>query len=134
MGRNNNNNNRSRNNGGGGNSNRNNDSNDRKKSTGCKSGIGPKSGLPWVSGWNLQTRRGMLSFIAGPYGKTSVHTSNNGRDWENWVAEFSINGFPQPGVMPCLYESATGKIIFKKLQMVANPKAPNGGYFGTFNE
>lgn len=113
----------------------NNKADDQKKSSGCKAGIGPKSGKPWVSGWNFQKRRGMLTFIAGPYEGTSV-VQGKTHEWENWVAKLKLNGIPQPGVMPCLYDVTTGKVIFKDLDagMVANPKAPNGGYFGTFNK
>jgi hypothetical protein len=103
-----------------------------KKNTGCKAGVGKDSGNRWVSGWNFQKRRGMLTFIAGPYGETSVHKGDE-YDWENWIAEYSLNGIPQ-GIMPVLYCLGTGKVIFKKLQMVANPKAPNGGYFGQFKK
>jgi hypothetical protein len=116
----------------GSNNNSNNNSNNGggkpKKSTGCKAGVGAKSNAPWVSGWNLQQRRGMLSFLAFPYEGTSEHTSEQGRQWQNWVAKIKINGVPQNGVMPCLFEPSTGKVHFKEMGMIANPKKD---YFGT---
>ena len=125
-----NNNNRSGNTSSNGSGNRN-TSDKQKKTTGCKRGQGAKSGNPWVSGWNLQQRRGMLSFLAFPYQGTSIHTSENNKEWENWVAKIKLNGIPQTGVMPCLYERATGRVIFKEMGMVANP---NKNYFGTFTK
>lgn len=113
-----------------GNSNQN--SNDKPtKRTFCSAGVGPKSGNRWVSGANYYKD---WEFIAGPYSGSHITTSENGIEWQNWVAEFKIKGFPQPGVTPCLYNMKTGNLHFDKLQMVAKPGSPNGGYFGRFKK
>lgn len=127
MARNNNRNNDSRRDGG------NSGSDKRTKSTGCKAGNGRDSGKPWVSGWNKQKNR-FVSILAFPYEGTSVHTTDKGDEYENWVAKVKVDDVPQPGVTPCLYQRSTGKVILKDFGYVMNPKAPNGGYCGKFTK
>ena len=102
------------------------------KRSGCKSGTGPKFGKPYLSGWRL--RYGvMVGILAFPYEGTQTHDGQN-HQWENWVAKVTKDGVPEQGVVPCLYDVTTGKVIIKSMGIVMNPKAPNGGYCGTFKK
>lgn len=102
-----------------------------RKKSGAKSGVN-KSGGKWVSGWN-KSKGGLVSFLAFQYRGTSVHESKSGRMWENWVVKVENKTMKTaPRIIPCLYDPVANKVIIKELGMVLNPKAPRGGYCGTF--
>jgi hypothetical protein len=113
-----------------GNSNSNNSGNkgEQRKKSGCQKGIGRIEGKKWVSGWN-KSSQGFLKFLAFEYKDTKQVTSRNGKIWETWVARVT---FPDRKVelKPVLCEVMTGRIFFRDMNMIANPNAPNGGYFG----
>lgn len=88
-------------------------------------------GVPYVIAWNYSKRYGMVKFIAAPTKKTKRVSSHSGKEWDNWVVKVQI-GWHQPYLTGGLYEVATGRVIVKDLGIVINPKAPNGGYCGTF--
>jgi len=124
----NNNNNRSKGNyrNNGGNNQNNGGGNDQpRKKSGCKSGVN-KNGNRYVSGWNKSRSRGYITFIAFPYHSTSIHESNSGRQWENWIIKITQGTVTT--MKPCLHEVATGRVICKELGLIANPKT---NYFGT---
>jgi hypothetical protein len=107
----------------------NNNQDEQRKKSGCQQGIGRDSNKAWVSGWNISAQ-GYMKFLAFPYKDTKRVTSGSGVQWENWVVKIT-HPDKQQSVLPCLYEVGTGRVLMKDLGMIANPKAPNGGYWGT---
>lgn len=85
------------------------------------------SGRPYVSGYNKR-RGNYLAFIAFPYKDTQEVKSQNGKTWQNWVIRYSVNRGPE-ALDTCLYEVASGRIIWKSKGMVINP---NKNYAGTW--
>lgn len=114
------------------NNNRNQGNQEQRKRSGCKHGIGRTEGKPWVSGWN-KSAAGYMKFLAFPYkgqqSKTKEVISRSGKVWENWMARIT---YPDrhTALMPVLREVHTNRIIFRDINMIANPGAPNGGYWG----
>jgi hypothetical protein len=105
------------------------------KKSGCKvqDGYTNKSGefVPGLllTGWNKSQGRGFIKFIAAERkGKGETKAANQTcfavkvqfSDGPKW-----FNGF---------YNSETKKMTIPDLEMVANPHAPNGGYFGKYYE
>jgi hypothetical protein len=118
-----------RNNNSGGYANNNKNSNQApKKKSGAR--MSEKNGKPFVTGWNVSQSRGYITFIAFPYEKTKRVVSDNGVEWENWMIKINSQRNIEPILKPCLMEVATGRILCKELNLMANPKANNGGYFG----
>ena len=102
----------------------------RKKKSGCKRG--EHKDKPYITGWNVQKRRGMLSFIASPYkgkkSQTKRVKSSNGRYWENWIVKLNYKDMGKTALIVGMMEVATGRLIMKDIGMIANPKE---NYFGT---
>lgn len=84
----------------------------------------------WVSGWK-GAGASFMTCICGPYGKTETTDSKTGRKWQNWIAKFQPKN-AAPFIQPCLYDMMTGKVVIGSMGLVINPKAANGGYFGTY--
>lgn len=103
------------------------------KHTGAKSGV-DKNGNPYVSGWNVSKRRGMCSVFARPYKGTSEHKSKTGRLWHNWFVTVTFKDQGTEMNTSGLYDPQSGKVIIPKLGWVMNPRAPRGGYCGTFKD
>jgi hypothetical protein len=106
-----------------------------KKHSGCKQVVmqrGGNSGETCLVVWNFSKRRGMISGIITPYKGTKTSTSKNGRVWENWFCTLDYKDSGQQRKCSALVDPSTGKAIVKELGMIANPRAKNGGYFGTF--
>lgn len=101
----------------------------KRKKSGCQFGIGEEKKKPWVSGWNVSAQ-GYMKFLAYPYKDTKRVTSGEGKEWENWVVKITHPDKKQT-LLPCLFEVKTHRVLMKDIGMVANPKAPNGGYWGT---
>ena len=101
-----------------------------KKKSGCSYKSTTKSGKPCLIGWKVSKRDGgIISFIAAPYKNTRTTTSQQGIVWENWICSLRMpNGTTQP--IPCLINMENKKMYIKKMNLIANPKANNGGYFG----
>ncbi|WP_143306856.1 hypothetical protein [Chitinophaga vietnamensis] len=104
-----------------------------KKHSGCKSQNG------WVSrktgervddlllkGWNYSRRRGMISFVAVPRKERDTANPN----YEHWVV--SVSASDGRKTFTGFYNVAKRILVIPDLRMVANPNAPNGGYFGRF--
>ena len=98
----------------------------KKKRSGCKAKR-DKNGNDCIIGWNKSRSRGFISFIAAPHKKKS---KNKSPDSETWMVKVTQGitivwhvGF---------YNTETRKLTIPDLNMVANPNAANGGYFGTF--
>ena len=102
-----------------------------KKHSGCKAGYSHgQQDAPYIRGWNYNRRNGMTSIIAGPYKKTSQHTSKSGIVWENWCAKVQC-GRNQPYLVSCLYNTQSRKVIIKQMGLVMNPAKD---YCGTFTK
>ena len=104
------------------------------KKSGAKSGAyRTKDGemVQWVSGYKRSRNQPFLTIICSPYKDTNTSESKNGLKYQNWIAKIK-SGYAEPYIRPCLYHMATGKVVIDDLSLVINPKAPNGGYCGTF--
>lgn len=102
-----------------------------KKRSGCKMGT-TKDGRKWISGWNVSRRRGFISMIGGEYKGTRKHKSGTGREFENWRIKIEYRDTGNTQWVGGLYYLDNKKLIIPELGMVANPNAPQGGYFGTY--
>jgi hypothetical protein len=107
-----------------------------KKHSGAKFREGESNGKPWaiVYGWNYSKERGMISFIASPYSKTKVVTGKSGRKWANWFVKITHHRTMQITKTSGLFDIGARKLHVPDFGMIANPGAPNGGYFGTFKK
>ncbi len=101
-----------------------------RKHSGCKITTVRETGEQVVVGWNYSKQRGMISFIAAPYKGTKVSKSRTGREWENWFVKITNKRTMQTTNHSCLWDCQRRRLLIKDLNMVANPGAPNGGYFG----
>lgn len=94
------------------------------KHSGCTAGTG-KTGKPYIQGWRLVYGQ-MCKMIASPAKEFKTKSENSDRWIVNLVCGINkavYNGF---------YNVETKKLTIPDLGLVANPKAPNGGYFGKF--
>ncbi|PSL43411.1 hypothetical protein CLV51_108100 [Chitinophaga niastensis] len=81
-----------------------------------------------LTGWNKSRSRGFITFIAVP--RKERETSN--ANFEHWVV--SVQFATGRKTFTGFYSISRRVLIVPDLQMVANPHAPNGGYFGTFSK
>ena len=102
-----------------------------KKKSGCKYKAEAKNNKPAITGWNISQKRGFISFVACPVSDGQVYTSKQGNEFTRWVAKVKFNDQMREELISCLYSHKSNKLIFTDWNMVANPSAPNGGYFGT---
>ncbi|MBO9731164.1 MAG: hypothetical protein J7623_21175 [Chitinophaga sp.] len=81
-----------------------------------------------ISGWNKSRTRGFISFVAIP--RKERETANP--VYEHWVVsvQFSTGKKTFTG----FYNTNRRLLTIPDLAMVANPGAPNGGYFGTYRK
>jgi hypothetical protein len=100
-----------------------------KKHSGCRQGIDKKSN-PYLIGWNASRRRGMISFIAAPFSGTKEVKSKSGKTWQNWFVKITFKDSGEVKNFSGLYNVSNHKLYIKELNLVANPSAPGGGYFG----
>lgn len=107
----------------------------RRKRSGCKtkrytptSGVNAGREQICTSGWK-KNRQGFSTFMA----VTTRHSRDKGK---GWVGGVRITVTNQSSGQQTLYwgtmQVSTGKVIMSGLPFVMNPKAPNGGYCGTY--
>lgn len=108
-----------------------NDDYNRRKRSGCTSGIG-KNGEKYVRGWKASKRKGLVVYLCTPYKDTKVHESKSGRKWENWVCKVQPES-AQSYLISCLYDVMNNKVIINEIGYVLNPKGGRGGYCGRFS-
>lgn len=106
-----------------------------KKRSGCKYTT-DKNGVPTITGWNVSRKRGFITFIAQPKkngkGAGEIYQSpTTKREFQLWTVKVTFKDQMKETFETGLYYIDTGKLILIDWQLVANPKAPNGGYFGT---
>jgi len=104
----------------------------QKKHSGCKEVY--KDGVfAYMNGWNYSKQRGLISFLAiKSKNSGEVHTSKSGKRWVQLFVRIFNKRTLQTVKCSGLYDLDTHKLILNEQGMVANPKAPNGGYFGKF--
>jgi len=94
---------------------------------------GDNAGKQGVSAWNYSRRRGMVTVLIVPWGKThEVKAKSSGRLWQNWMAKVFFKDIGEPKLFGAMFDVAKRKFYIKELGWVVNPNAPNGGYCGTF--
>ncbi|MCU4165219.1 hypothetical protein [Carboxylicivirga caseinilyticus] len=98
-----------------------------RKKSGCKYNPNAKNGAPVITGWNKSRSRGFISFIASPHKKKSKGKNPN---YETWMVK--VTSGIQTVWHVGQYNLTKGILTIPDLNMVANPKAPNGGFFGSF--
>lgn len=101
----------------------------RKKRTGCKMGMG-KNQRPYISAWNVSRSRGMMTLIASPTDEQGESPST-GAKWEKWVCKIQLKRNFEDKLVTGFYYPTTHTLSIPDLGMIARPKAPNGGYFGS---
>lgn len=99
-----------------------------KKHSGCGSKSLPDGGVV-IFGWRL-AGRDMIKLYARPYKGTKVSTSKSGKRWANLFVTLTNQRTMQTIKTSGLYNLDSGKLYISELNLIANPKAPNGGYFG----
>lgn len=108
----------------------------KKKHTGAKLTLG-KDREEYISAWNFQKRRGMLTaFIAPYYATGDIHVDKKTESNEYIVMMCKLH-YKDSGIekhFPVLMNIKTHKVVLKDLGMVINPNAKNGGYFGSFKD
>ena len=104
-----------------------------KKHSGCKmrSGwtsrkTGERVDDNFIQGWNYSRRQGLISFIASPRKERQTANSN----FEHWVVNVQYRDGKK--TFTGFFNVSRNLLTIPDLKMVANPNAPNGGYFGTF--
>ena len=105
-----------------------------KKHSGCqwRENFTAKSGerkAACMFGWNYSRQRGgLVKFVAGPAKDTTVN-NKSGKDLSKWVAKIT---WPdgRSETKTAFLNRDTKKLTIPDMGMVANPLAPNGGYFG----
>ncbi len=102
-----------------------------RKHSGCRLTVAKSTGEQVLVGWNYSRGRGMISFIAASYSGTKTTTSGTGREWENWFVKITNKRTMQTTNHSGLWDLQRRRLLIKELNMVANPGAPNGGYFGS---
>ncbi len=103
-----------------------------KKKSGAKFGFSNgEADRPFVRGWRVTRRFGLITYLCGPNKKTKRVTSKTGKEWENWTCKIQF-GDGNSRLISCLYNPQSKKVTISELGLVINPNAPNGGYCGTF--
>jgi hypothetical protein len=99
-----------------------------RKHTGCSKKIMP-DGAVILSGWK-KSKSGYVKMYARPYSKSKVRTSKTGKEWMNVFVTLTNVSTMQVTKTSGLLDMSNHKLYISELNLVANPSAPNGGYFG----
>ena len=99
-----------------------------KKHSGCSIKQN-EDGTYCVSGWKLADGC-MIKLYARPYKGTKVTTSKSGKRWANLFVTLTNTNTLVKTNMSGLLNLDNKKLYIGEMNLVANPKAPNGGYFG----
>lgn len=84
----------------------------------------------FLSGWKYsKALNGIISFKSAPYSKTKTTTSETGKEWSNYLVTMTMPDMTKK-LVSGLFDHSNHKLYIKELNLIANPKAPNGGYFG----
>ncbi|MHA7109358.1 hypothetical protein ACRTDU_04480 [Sunxiuqinia elliptica] len=112
-----------------------NDNRAPRKKSGCSETVG-RTKKTVISGWRKSARQ-FMTFVATQNNGDNAHakggaviTNKKGQEYTRWTAKLTNKTIGTVSTVSCLYNHATGKLYFPDLNLVANPKAPNGGYWG----
>ena len=72
----------------------------------------------------------MVKLYARPYKGTKIITSKSGKRWANLFVTLTNTNTLVKTNMSGLLNLDNKKLYISEMNLVANPKAPNGGYFG----
>lgn len=102
-----------------------------KKRSGARFSVNRKTSEQVVVGWNASRKRGLLSVLI----TTSKFTEEfkgkkSGKMYTRLMAVLTNKTTGEQMVKNAYKSHANGKYYIPSLQMVVNPLAPNGGYFG----
>lgn len=102
-----------------------------KKHSGARQTTTKKGGKAIV-GWNYSKAKGLVS-VACFESKFSKEIENKRGDiYTKLVAYLEYKATGHKRAMSAFVSHRTGKCYIPEMQWVLNPKAPNGGYCGTF--
>jgi len=101
-----------------------------KKKTGSKTGVFD-NGARWTNGWNVSKANGLVKLFAKQWSGSTESVSKSGRKWSTVIIEMTKK-WGKKEVVFGLMDVQTGQTIIKDMQVVLNPKAPNGGYCGQY--
>lgn len=86
---------------------------------------------PIISGWKASKSNGLTALYARPYKGSKVSESKTGKTWINLFVTLTNKRTNQVTKTSGMFCFETKKLYIKDFNLMANPKAPNGGYFGT---
>jgi hypothetical protein len=101
----------------------------KKKHSGCRMRQLPKMKFPIIFGW-MYKGGAIISLYATEYAKSKETKSEAGKRWVNLFVRLTNKTTMRVEKMSGLLNLDNGKLYIKDLNLIANPKAPNGGYFG----
>ena len=99
-----------------------------KKRTGCSLKT-MEDGSPIISGWRVSKGQ-MYSLYARPYKNTKKTKSKNGKEWMNLFVTIINKTTMQETSTSGMFDCDKKKLYIKDFNLIANPRAPRGGYFG----
>lgn len=102
----------------------------KSKHSGCKRVVlkrGSSSNERNISAWNVSKERGLITALIFATKYSDQPTSNGN---VNLCAKVTFKRTGLTQLMKCVKSTKNGKFYIPALGMVANPDAPNGGYFG----
>lgn len=99
-----------------------------KKHSGCRSKTG-SNGKNVIYGWNYSRRFGLVTFVSTMKNDKNVCVNKNGEELHIYVVSVTVPMQPKRTVTG-FFNPNDGKLRIPDLGMTANPKAPNGGYWG----
>jgi len=83
----------------------------------------------FLTAWKVDKTNGMINMIASPRVQGGSETRNPNQSRFTCKITF-VNSMRKPELFTGFYNHSTKKLTIPDLQLVANPNAPNGGYFG----
>lgn len=111
---------------------RNNNQNISRSSSVKHSGCGVRimeDGSPILFGWKL-SGGDMVKLYARPCKSTKSSTSKSGKTWLNLFVTLTNQSTMQITKCSGLYNADNQKLYISDFNLIANPRAANGGYFG----
>lgn len=99
-----------------------------RKKSGCRLILKDKD-TPIISAWKSQ-KNGLLSLYARPYKGTRLSVSKSGKEWLNLFVTITNKQTQQITKCSGLFDLQRQRLYLPEFNLICNPKAPNGGYFG----
>jgi len=103
------------------------------KKSGCKAHFRNESDGSvnmFLTAWKVDKTNGLVNMIASER-KAGGETKNPNQ--LRFTCKFTfVNSMRKPELFTGFYNMTTKKLTIPELNLVANPNAPNGGYFGRF--